>query len=470
MSKILFISIPEFGHLNPLYSIALQMQTEGHDVQFLVPGNAAIAARVDRFRLDSLRTVVEVPNMLETQGIAVDLLPVPLPLMVQFWAMKTCVTGLSGYRELQFFLQGLTLGLQYFTEQILHYIERNRPDAIATDFAFLASHLAAEIAGIPCANLYYMGLPFRGKDIPPFGSGLPICADYATIGAEFVRKEKTLLRRLDKRVNRVRRHFGLADCPSEFFRQPYSQWLNLIASTETIEAPRDNLTDNTFFVGPCFRNRIGQISYFPFDKLRRDRYKVYVSLGTIFNNKPEIYRKIIHALNQPEYQVIVSAGPAYQRLIRDPIPDNCLLFSEVPQVDLLPKVDLVITHGGTNTINETLAAGKPTIVIPIAGEQGDNASRVEYLQVGLRLDVCRFDELDLLNKVRVIQTNAAFQSRAVDLQASLDGGRGPARASALLHQLATTQAPVVHGQSLPPRKSQQRLSPMPKSSMSSSVS
>jgi len=446
MSKILFISIPEFGHLNPLYSIALQMQTEGHQVQFLVPGNAAIASKIGRFNLDSLKTMVAVPNTLKTQGIPVDLLPVSLPLMVQFWAAKNTAKRLSGYRELQCFLASLPMGLQHFTEQILQYVERNRPDAIASEFIFFASYLAAEIAGIPCATIYNMGLPFRGKEIPPFGSGLPICADYATMGAEFVRKEKELLRRLDKRVNRVRQHFGLESFPSEFLRQPYSQWLNLIASAEAVEAPRDNLTENTFFVGPCFRNRIGQISNFPFGKLRCDRYKVYVSLGTIFNDRPGVYRKIIHALNHSEYQVIVSAGAAYQRLARETIPDNCLLFSEVPQVDLLPKVDLVIGHGGNNTVNETLAAGKPTITIPIGGEHGDNASQLEYLRVGLRLNVNQFDENEVLEKVRTIQTNTAFQVRAAELQVALKSCRGPARASTLLHQLARTQAPVTRSQ------------------------
>ena len=442
MSKILFISIPEFGHLNPLLSIALQMQTEGHEVQFLIPGNAAIAPKIDQLNLDSLKTVAAVPKALQAQGLPVDLLPISLPLTVQFWAAKNKAKRLSGYQELQCFLNNLPMGLQHFTEQILRYIECNRPDAIASEFIFMAAYLAAEVAGIPCATLYNMGLPFRGKEIPPFGSGLPIRPDYATIGAEFVRKEKALLRRFDRRTNRVRRHFGLADFPTEFLRQPYSTWLNLIASAEAVEAPRDNLTNTTFFVGPCFRNRAGQICNFPFGKLRRDRYKVYVSLGTIFNNRLDVYQKIIHGLDRPEYQVIVSAGTAYQRLARETIPDNCLLLPEVPQVDLLPKIDLVVNHGGNNTVNETLAAGKPSIVVPIGGEHGDNASRVEYLGAGLRLALNHFEASDVLAKVRGIQTNPAFQIRATELQAALKLSRGPARAAALLRQLAATQEPV----------------------------
>lgn len=119
-------------------------------------------------------------------------------------------------------------------------------------------------------------------------------------------------------------------------------------------------------------------SDFPFDRLRPDLYKVYVSLGTVFNNKPAVFRKIMQGLDRPEFQVIVSAGGAYPQLNRAARPANVLLFPSVPQVDLLPRVDLVIGHGGNNSTNETLAAGKPLLVLPVGGEQGDNASRVQY--------------------------------------------------------------------------------------------
>jgi MGT family glycosyltransferase len=355
---------------------------------------------------------------------------------------------LSGYNEFEFLMRFLPTGLKYITQQVVGYIERSRPYAIATDYTFLASYLAAEITQIPCAVIYQTGLPFRGKSIPPFGSGLPIRDDYATFGGEFVRKEKAVLARLDRQVNRVRWQFGLPDFPAEFWRQPYSQWMNLVTSIEAIEAPRDRLTDNTFFVGPCFSNRSGKTSDFPFERLRCDRYKIYVSFGTMSNDRPDVLKKIIKALSRPEYQVIISAGTAYYKLVRERMPENVILCPSVPQVDLLPQIDLAIIHGGNNTTNETLAAGKPAIVMPIAGEQGDNASRVEYLGVGLRLNINQFDEQDVLAKVRAIQRNPACQNRANELKAALDLTNGSATASALIERLAKTQKPVVRSRSV----------------------
>ena len=442
MSKILFLSQPMFGHFNPLFSMALQMQADGDEVEFMIPGREEVNSNIG-----TLKNAAAIPKIIRKNGIPVELISMPIPLAATFLFATSLAPKLSGYNELEFLMGFLPTGLKYITEQVVRYIERSRPDAIVTDYTFLASYLAAEVTQIPCAVIYQSGLPFRGKSIPPFGSGLPIREDYATFGSEFVRKEKAVLARLDRQVNRVRSQFGLPDFPAEFWRQPYSQWLNLVTSIEAIEAPRDRLTDNTFFVGPCFSNRSEKMSDFPFYRLRCDRYKIYVSFGTMSNDRPHVLRKIMKALARPEYQVIISAGTAYSKLVRERIPENVLLFSSVPQVDLLPRIDLAIIHGGNNTTNETLAAGKPAIVMPIAGEQGDNASRVEYLGVGLRLNIDKFEEQELLTKVRAIQRNTAFQERANELKAVLDLTKGSATASALIHRLAKTQKPVVrfHG-------------------------
>lgn len=437
MSKILFVTQPLFGHFNPLFSIALQMQADGHQVEFLIPGHKGVNTNIG-----ILKNAAAIPASLEDRGIPFDLISMPIPLAATFAFAFSMAPKLSGYNELEFLMRFMPVGLEYGTQQILAHLKRSRPDAIAADFTFFAAYFAAELAQIPCAAIYHAGLPFRGKSIPPFGSGLPIREDYAAFGQEFICREQVALQRLDRAIDRVRRQLGLPDFPPAFFRQPYSQWLNLVASADAIEAPRDNLTENTFFIGPCFSHRRGSASDFPFDRLQPDRYKIFVSFGTMGNDRPRVLRKIMTALDRPEYQVVVNAGGSYARLSREALPSNVLLFPQVPQVDLLAHIDLAIIHGGNNTTNETLAAGKPAIVMPVAGEQGDNASRVEYLGAGLRLNIDRFDAGDVLAKVREIQTNPTFAARTAELKVALALTNGPATASALLYRLTETQNPV----------------------------
>lgn len=109
-----------------------------------------------------------------------------------------------------------------------------------------------------------------------------------------------------------------------------------------------------------------------------DKFKIYVSLGTVFNNKPEVFRTIMRALDVPDYQVIISAGGAYRKLHKSAIPENAIVYRNVPQISLLKKIDLFISHGGNNSINEALSSGKPIIVMPVGGEQADNANRIVY--------------------------------------------------------------------------------------------
>ncbi|CAN5458246.1 glycosyltransferase [soil metagenome] len=429
MSKILFLNQPSIGHLNTLLTIALQMREDGHSVRFLVPGWDGFKTRIQ-----ILDTALKIPQTLRGQGIEVDLIPPPFSVVWQglFLPLK------SGYAELLHAVNIMSLGIASYARRILPFRERERPDAMVVDFSFLGGSLAAEIAKIPYAVVYHSGLPFRGKGIPPFGSGLPINGDQSACKQYEVLEEK-LLAKLTSRVNAARRAWSLPSQQEDILRRPASPWLNLVTSVSAAEAPRDNLTANTMFVGPCFGKR-GASAEFPFDKLRADRFKVYVSLGTVFNNKPQVFRKILEALDSPAYQVIVSAGAAYEKLQRGPIPSNALLFKSVPQVELLARIDMFISHGGNNSINEALAAGKPIIVLPIGGEQADNASRIIYLGVGRKVDTQRFTAEDLRTVAEELRTNSSFAERAQEISRAIGATQGAVTASRCIERIARNHA------------------------------
>jgi len=77
----------------------------------------------------------------------------------------------------------------------------------------------------------------------------------------------------------------------------------------------------------------------------------------------------------------------------------------VPQIQVLPLVDLVVTHGGNNTITETFYFGKPMIVLPLFGDQYDNAQRVEDKGFGKRLNAYKCDEEELLTAIESLLNN-----------------------------------------------------------------
>ncbi|WNG39724.1 glycosyltransferase family 1 protein [Archangium violaceum] len=436
MSDIAFLCHPTVGHLNTLLSTALRMKEDGHRTRFFIPGGPALPFRL---RPDILNNVVDVPAMVERAGLPLERLRPALGVI--FHAIRLARS--SGYEESRIALKLFTAGVEATTRDILRRLERQPAEVLVTDFAFYPALLAAEKLGLPWAAVYHSGLPFRGPGIPPWGSGLPIGTPDGPELRHAETAEAVLLAELAQRVRKARRALGLEPGPEDVLRSPASPWLNLVMSHEAIEAPRTGLGPSTFYVGPCFSTRRGTDTQgFPFDKLRADAFKVYVSLGTVFNDKPEVFRTILRGLDAPGIQVIVSGGAAYPVLSSGPLPSNVLLFRRVPQVDLLPKVDLVISHGGNNTTNETLAAGKPLLVVPVGGEQHDNARRVEYLGAGLFLPMQSLSQEAVLRAVTRLREEPGFRDRAEALRQHLAATDGTGTAAALIALLAKRRAPL----------------------------
>jgi UDP:flavonoid glycosyltransferase YjiC (YdhE family) len=119
-----------------------------------------------------------------------------------------------------------------------------------------------------------------------------------------------------------------------------------------------------------------------------------------------------------------------------------LLFRRVPQVELLPRMDLVIGHGGNNSTNETLAAGKPLLVIPVGGEQRDNSRRVEYLGAGLTVWPEELTVERVRRTVARLREEPGFRQRAEELRRQLDETDGPEASARLIAHLARTRAPL----------------------------
>ncbi|MEW6365017.1 MAG: glycosyltransferase [Acidobacteriota bacterium] len=424
MSTYLFASQPARGHINPMLAIGRQMQSRGHHVVFagFAPGPMQQYVETAGFQFINIRSL---PIAL----VSMKLVLVPL---------------LSGFRETWFAAHAFYSGLTLYGRAFQGIIERVKPDAVVCDFAYVGAGLAAETRRLPYALVYHAGLSFRGPGIPPFASGLPIGEPLGEEGERYSRALDSLEQWVDRTIHRARQRLGLPPSDSQFLTRPQSPWLTLVLSAEASEAPRDPLPPTSYYVGPCFTGR-GAEAGPPFDtgKLRADSMRVYVSMGTVFNRKPHIFQKIISAFSDGSCQLVVSAGCAYSRLRRRRPPSHVLLYRSVPQIDVLKHVDAVISHGGNNTVNETLAAGRPLLVLPVGGEQGDNASRVVALGVGLRAHLTRSTSEEIAAKVSRLLSEADFKMRAQEVAAALARMDGPSTAARFLERLVETRQPLI---------------------------
>src|SRR5262249_49483026 len=121
---------------------------------------------------------------------------------------------------------------------------------------------------------------------------------------------------------------------------------------------------------------------FPWEELTA-RPLIYASMGTLANGLAHVHRAILEATRSlSEMQVVLSIGANISPDDLGTLPVNTIVVRRAPQLALLKRVALCITHGGLNTVLESLALGVPMVAIPSCFDQPGVAARIAYHGVG----------------------------------------------------------------------------------------
>lgn len=157
-----------------------------------------------------------------------------------------------------------------------------------------------------------------------------------------------------------------------------------------LDFPRYTPGANKYFAGPfIFIDRTEE--NFDWGKIDLSLPVLYCSLGTIasryFPKYIRFYETLITAFGRRrDINLILAAGDFYDRLISREIPGNIFVYRSVPQLQVLQKAQIMITHGGANSVKECIRFGVPMMVYPLRGihDSGGNAARVVYHNLGRR--------------------------------------------------------------------------------------
>ena len=138
-----------------------------------------------------------------------------------------------------------------------------------------------------------------------------------------------------------------------------------------------------------------------------DASLVYLSLGSLGSADVDLMRRLVDVLSRTRHRYVVSKGP---RADEFELPDNMWGEARVPQTSIMSEVDLVITHGGNNTVTEALHFGKPMVVLPLFWDQYDNAQRMHELGYGVQLATYDFSDDDLIGAVEGLLADETLRS------------------------------------------------------------
>jgi len=178
------------------------------------------------------------------------------------------------------------------------------------------------------------------------------------------------------------------------------------------------------YAGPLHDNEGREPVPFNWEKLT-GKPLIYASMGTLVNGLKNVYRTILEAVSEfPDMQVVLSVGRNVDPNDLGPVPANTIVVRNAPQIELLKRATLCITHAGLNTTLEALAQGVPLVAIPIGYDQPGVASRIAYHRVGEFVELDDLSKQRLLKLIAKVTSNPSYRDKARWFQNVLRENRG----------------------------------------------
>ena len=185
--------------------------------------------------------------------------------------------------------------------------------------------------------------------------------------------------------------------------QSDNQTDSIVYTSRRFQPYAESFSEHYAFVGPSvFSNAV--------PNKKKERPLVYISLGTVINDRPDFYTKCIEALQDQNVDVVISCGNAVDRESLGALPDNIQVFPYVNQLDILSRADVFITHCGMNSVSESLYMAAPMVLYPQTSEQKAVARRVTEIGAGTVLDDDSVERIRA--SVREVLESAAYGKAA----------------------------------------------------------
>jgi MGT family glycosyltransferase len=325
--------------------------------------------------------------------------------------------------------EALCDGARYVDERLVEIVDELRPDVIVEDN--VVSFPALPASGRPWVRIVSCNpAELKDPDVPPTFSGYPV-GDRS--GWDAYRDEyRRALGPLQAGFDEFCRERGAPPLPELEFIHTSPQ-LNLwLYPSEVDYQRREPLGEGWHNLESSVRGTDAAWEL-PEPLASADGPLIYLSLGSLGSADVELMRGLIGSLADSPYRVIVSMGPQHEQL---ELAANMVGEEFLPQASILPQVDLVITHGGNNTVTECLAFGKPMVVLPLFWDQYDNAQRIDETGFGVRLPTYAHEPGELRAAIDRLLADEALAAHLDAVSRRLRAAPGTERAADLIEQLA----------------------------------
>ena len=405
-NKILFALIPEKGHINPLIGVAQHLQAAGYELAFFAQTD--ISEQLNKAGLPQ-NVYTGAPSTNSDKDFITRGKAFVEQLKNKPWLRNWIKTLL---------IDAVPLQLKLIEAAALHF----QPALIVTDPMIYASAIAAHRLNIPWAGI--------SSSLNPVTPSAWQCELTHTLDT------------LDAPRKALFQSYGLK--PRFKVSDAISPWLNIVFSTEAYISRELSENDFSFYAGHSFPlHSRGDETDFPFHRLIPGTKKVYMSLGSQIYYHPHLFSAIAQALLEKDIQLIFSLNELLSTPFAQQLPDNVIAVAYAPQLQLLKQVDLMVTHGGANSVMESLAHGVPVALLPICNDQFLQAKFVTRAGAGIVLDPTQpIPEVYRQQLLPLLDHQSPVSGQAAKIGASFHRYGGAKAAAKLIAQLHKTKKPM----------------------------
>jgi zeaxanthin glucosyltransferase len=407
MARLGAFCFPGTGHLNPLTALARRLQQRGHTV--VIFGIADIEARVRAAGIEFC--------LIGHQ----DYPPGTLQQLDEQLGM------LNRMASVRFTMERVKNTARMVLRDGPDAVRHANVDALLVDEADMANNIA-DYLKLPFISLALIPPMVPDNRYPPFYFGWSGSQSWLSrLRNEIaIRMLTRIAAPIFAVVDEQRASWGL-----DVGRDPGAGLSHLAQITQlprALEFDIDPPAPNLYYTGPFVDAAQRPPVDFPWNRLD-GRPLVFASLGTLQNRAQQAFRIIAEACAGLPVQLVISLGGGLKPEQLGPLSGDPLVVGYAPQLEIVKRAAVVITHAGINTALESLAEGVPMVCMPLGNDQPGVAARVAAHGAGVVVPPRKVNAKNLRAAVRTVLEDESYRAAARKLQSAISQIDGLERAA-----------------------------------------
>jgi zeaxanthin glucosyltransferase len=422
MARIGCFSYSGVGHVSPLLSLAHQLQGRGHDLTF--------------FQLPDLEARIRAADIRYAAYGADDM---PVGSLSRGLEESSRLEGLAAFGRV---IKDIASECRLVLQDAPELVRKHGIEFLLVDECCDAAATLARTRGIPFVSLALALTRVAEPGIPHWGCPLPYSDDPEVVAqyTPWAKAIRVAASPLLEPINQERARFGFAAI--KHITETHSELANISQQPASFDFPRHELPASFHYTGPFVERKARPDAPFAWEQLD-GRPLVSASLGTLQNRLPRVFRIIAEACAGLDVQLVMGLGDGLHPEELGKLPGNPIVLSYAPQLQLLERSSLMVTHAGMNSALECLAHGVPMVAIPITHDQPNIAQRIVWTGSGVMLSLKNLTTERLREAMVNLFSNSLYRNGARRLQQDIQKINGLNRAADLVEEVIDTGQPVM---------------------------